>query len=136
MMNKKLYKLTPKHKKILETWSKQWIDNALSTKAMDNEEKDICRKNVRKMYKIAGLIPPKNIVFVPSPFVLRFAGGLAEAIWDKRKYKNSETRSTTRLATDSATRSATGSETNLITNSSTDTLTNPATPSSTSSHTS
>ena len=132
-MSKKLYKLTEKHRAQLKPWADKWIANAMSTKPMDDEEREICRTAVRELYVAAGKAPPPNhrIVFVPSPFVLRFAGGFAAAIWWLRKNKkagwdDSATRSATRSATDSATESATRSATRLATYSATESATDSA----------
>ena len=73
------------------------------------------------MYAAANLPPPKHVVFVPSPFVLAFAGGFASAIWHKHKNPGSDipikvatwdaTDAATRDATDAATDAATGAAT-------------------------
>lgn len=77
------FKDHPEHEKQLKPWANKWIANAMSTKPMDDEEKEMCRKAVNGLYKAANLQPPpdERIVFVPSPFVLRFASGFASAIW-------------------------------------------------------
>ena len=107
----KKYSLTEAHRKELDGWAKKWIANAMSTEPMSEKEKETCRLAVRGLYEAAGLTPPPDhrIVFVPSPFVLRFAGGFAASIWHKRKRGDnlSATSSATRAATDSATASAT-----------------------------
>ena len=36
----KLYTLTEEHRAQLKPWADKWIANAMSTKAMDEEEKD------------------------------------------------------------------------------------------------
>jgi hypothetical protein len=105
---KKLYSLTEEHKAQIPAWTKRWIDNAMSTKPMTTEDREICKDAVKRLYEAAGKTPPPphRIVFVPSPFVLRFAGGFAAAIWYKRKNGiNSHT--ATRAVTDAATRDAT-----------------------------
>src|SRR5690606_35191286 len=77
----------PEHKKELSPWADKWIHNAMSTKPMDDKEKAICREAVKGLYRSANLDPPPDhrIVFVSSPFIMRFAGGFAAAIWHKRK---------------------------------------------------
>lgn len=83
---KRLYSLTPEHREQLKPTADWWIANAMSTKAMDDDDKDAMRIAIRGLYEAAGLQPPppERIIFVPSPFVLRYAGGFAAAIWDMR----------------------------------------------------
>ena len=70
------YKLTKEHQAQLAPWRDKWIANAMSTAPMDDAERDRVREAVRGLYRAAGLTPPPDnrIVFVPSPFVARFAG--------------------------------------------------------------
>lgn len=84
-MNK--YELTEEHKAQLKPWADKWSANAMNTKPMDDTEKALCREHVKGLYRAAYLTPPPDhrIVFVSSPFVLRFAGGFAAAIWHLRK---------------------------------------------------
>lgn len=79
----KKYELTEEHRAQLKPWAEKWIENAMSTKPMDEHERAICREAVKVLYRSAKLEPPpdQRIVFVPSPFVLRFASGFAAAIW-------------------------------------------------------
>ncbi len=85
----KKYTLTDEHREQLGPWRDRWIANAMSTKPMDDEERKICREAVKGLYRAANLTPPPDhrIVFVPSPFVMRFAGCFAAAIWHQRKSK-------------------------------------------------
>ena len=39
----KKYELTPEHRAQLDPWAKKWIANALSTEAMTDADRDICR---------------------------------------------------------------------------------------------
>ena len=78
-MRTKLYELTPEHREQLKPWSDKWIATAMSTAPMTDEDREACIVAVNGMYAAAKLPPPKHIVFVPSPFVLRFAGGFAAA---------------------------------------------------------
>ena len=77
----KKYKLTSEHRAQLPAWRDKWIANAMSTEPMTEDDREACRDAVLRMYAAAKLPPPKHIVFVPSPFVLRFAGGFAVGIW-------------------------------------------------------
>lgn len=77
----KKYALTSEHRAQFGRWRDRWIANAMSTAAMTEEDREACRVAVVGLYEAAGLAPPKHIVFVPSPFVLAFAGGFAAAIW-------------------------------------------------------
>jgi len=109
-MTKKLYSFKdhPEHKAQLSAWRDKWILNAMSTKHMDDEEKKGCIEAVKSMYRSANLVPPPDhrIIFVPSPFVLRFASGFASWIWYTRKIP-AATRGATLGATYVATRGAT-----------------------------
>ena len=101
----------PEHKKMLKPWVDKWIANAMSTVPMTESDRDICRAAVKRLYEEAGLTPPplERIVFVSSPFVLRFAGGFAAEIWRKRGLTDAATRDAayaTRDATYAATRDA------------------------------
>ena len=40
MSKKKLYELTPKHRAAMPAWRDKWIANAMSTKAMDDADRD------------------------------------------------------------------------------------------------
>ncbi len=128
----KKYELTDEHRKELGSWADRWIKNAMSTKPMDEEERKICRKAVREMYQAANLTPPPDhrIVFVASPFVAKFAGGFAAAIWHKRKtglLTYAATADATRDATDDATYAATRDATYAATDDATRAATRAAT---------
>jgi hypothetical protein len=115
MENKmKKYKLTKEHEAQFKPWADKWIANAMSTAPYTEEEKEKYRDAVEGLYRAANLTPPPRhrIVFVPSPFVLRFAGGYAAAIWWLRKNKKgtateAATSDATWDATEAATRAAT-----------------------------
>ena len=115
-MTSKLYdfKDHPEHQKMLAPWRDRWIANAMSTKAMDDAERALCIEAVYGLYKAAKLPAPKHIVFVPSPFVLAFAGGFSSAIWHASRAGSPTgvaTEAATRDATRVATRAATGAAT-------------------------
>lgn len=98
----KKYSLRPEHEARFAEWRDKWIANAMSTRAMDADERATVRAAIAGMYESAGLEPPPSdrIVFVPSPFVARFAAGFASWIWHKRS-------AATYAATDAATYAAT-----------------------------
>ena len=85
----KKYELTEEHRAQLKPHADWWIKNALSTKAMDDHDRSEMRKAIKGLYESANLVPPpdERIVFVSSPFVARFAGGFAAAIWWLRNNK-------------------------------------------------
>jgi len=109
----KKYELTKEHKAMFPAWRDKWIANAMSTKAMDDEEREKCREAVKSLYRSANLTPPPDhrIVFVPSPFVLRFAAGFACAIWYMKNNKTKSVDVATRDAIDDSTRDATSDAT-------------------------
>ena len=115
-----LYSLTPEHEARFPEWRDRWIANAMSTTPMTDTDRHLCRDAVNGLYAAANLPPPKHIVFVPSPFVLGFAGGFAAAIWHMAKTGFTPIQATdqaadhaTRLATDDATRQAANNATDL-----------------------
>ena len=149
----KKYQLTEEHRAQLKPYSEFWIKNAMSTKAMDDEERAICREAVKGLYRSANLDPPPDhrIIFVSSPFILRFAAGFAAAIWYSRKIGKKKTKATyaatsdatsaatyaatyaaTRAATSAATRDATDAVTRAATYDATDAVTSAATSDATS----
>jgi hypothetical protein len=112
----KKYTLKDEHEARFAEWRNKWIANAMSTEPMNDEDREITRRSVLGFYAAEKLQPPKHIVFVPSPFVLRFAGGFAAWIWYCRKHgldpwRSAATRAATRDATYAATRDATDAAT-------------------------
>ncbi len=114
----KKYELTEEHKAQLKPWADKWIANAMRTRPMDDEDRAAMRVAIKGLYEAAGKTPPPDhrIVFVPSPFVARFAGGFAAAIWYLRKTgklpaTNAATDAATSAATDAATSAATDAAT-------------------------
>ena len=79
--------LTPEQVSQLHPWSDKWVQNALSTKEMDDEDFDAMRTAVPGLYGAANLTPPPNsrILFVTNPFIASFAAGFSSAIWQMRK---------------------------------------------------
>jgi hypothetical protein len=82
---KKKYELTEEYRAQLKPWADKWIANAMSTKPIDRPR---MIEAVNGLYTAAGLPSPKHIVFVPSPFVLKAASGLAAGIWHLSKGKD------------------------------------------------
>ena len=125
----KTYTLTEEHRAQLKPWADKWIANAMSTTPMDDVDRAAMRVAVRGLYEAARLEPPPDhrIVFVPSPFVLRLAGGFAAAIWYLRSKSNDATYAATHAATDAATRAATDAATYDATYAATDAATYAAT---------
>ena len=116
-MAKKKYSLTEEHRAQLKPWADRWIKNAMSTTAMTEEDRVICIDAVKRLYREAKLEPPPDhrIIFVSSPFVMRFAAGFAAWIWYLRKNN-----AATDDATDAATRAATYDATYAATRAATD----------------
>ena len=103
-----LYTLTEEHRAQFPAWRDRWIANAMSTEAMTDADRAKCIDAVAGMYRAANLAPPKHIVFVPSPFVMAFAGGFAAARWHLSKTGAQKAAiEATRAATDAATYAAT-----------------------------
>ena len=125
----KKYELTEEHRAQLKPHADWWIKNALSTKAMDDHDRSEMRKAIKGLYESANLVPPpdERIVFVSSPFVARFAGGFAAAIWWLRNNKKENVMDATRAATQAATRDATEAATGDATGSATRDATRDAT---------
>jgi hypothetical protein len=130
----KKYTLTEEHKQQFKPHTDKWIANAMSTKAMDDEERAIVRESIKAMYEAVGKKPPppERIVFVASPFIAKFAAGFAAAIWWKRKNPKSDatdaaTAAATRDATDAATVAATVAATDDATYAATSAATDAAT---------
>ena len=113
---KKLYELTDEHRAQMQPWAQRWIANAMSTATMTEVDRDATRLAIRGLYEAANLQPPptERVVFVPSPFVARFAGGFAAAIWYLRRQNQNPAQghwAATEAATRDATRAATGAAT-------------------------
>jgi len=120
------YELTEDHRAQLAPWADRWIKIALSTTAMSEQDKERCREAALGLYEAANLPAPRHIVFVASPFILRFAGGLSAAIWYLAKARDA-TRAATVAATEAATEAATGAATQAATQAATEAATGDAT---------
>ena len=122
----KKYTLTDEHRAQIPAWRDRWIANAMRTRPMDDTDRAAMRVAIRGLYEAAGLTPPPDhrIVFVPSPFVARFAGGIAAAIWWRRSHSSTAathdaTYAATTDATTEATRAATSAATSAATHAAT-----------------
>ena len=126
---KKRYTLTDEHRALLKPWADKWIANAMSTKAMDDADRDAMRTAITGLYEAANLTPPPaaRIVFVPSPLVGNMAAGFAAGIWWLRKRQHDATLAATDAATGAATRAATSAATLAATDDATNDATRAAT---------
>ena len=123
-----LYTLTEEHRAQFPAWRDRWIANAMLTEAMTDADRAKCIDAVNGMYRAANLAPPKHIVFVPSPFVMAFAGGFAAARWHLSKTGAQKAAiEATRAATDAATYAATYAATDAATDAATRAATDAAT---------
>ncbi len=114
----KKYELTPEHRAQLAPWAERWTRIIMSTEAMTDSDRERCRTAVNRLYAAANLAPPKHIVFVPSPFVLAFAGGFAAAVWHLahgRAATEAATEAATWAVTEAATEAATRAATSAAT---------------------
>lgn len=129
-VRKKKYVLTPDHRGQLGPWADRWIANAMSTRPMDESDREAMRVAVAGLYEAAGLRQPKHVVFVPSPLVLAFAGSFAAGVWHVSQHglPGAATLDATRAATLAATRDATYAATLAATRAATYDATTDATP--------
>ena len=126
----KKYTLTDEHRAQIPAWRDRWIANAMRTRPMDDTDRAAMRVAIRGLYEAAGLTPPPDhrIVFVPSPFVARFAGGIAAAIWWRRSHSSTAaTHDATYAATHDATSAAIHAAIHAATHDATDEATTAAT---------
>ena len=126
----KKYTLTDEHRAQIPAWRDRWIANAMRTRPMDDTDRAAMRVAIRGLYEAAGLTPPPDhrIVFVPSPFVARFAGGIAAAIWWRRSHSSTAaTHDATYAATHDATYAAIRAAADVATHDATDEATYAAT---------
>lgn len=101
------YRLKEEHKAQIPEHVKKWEKIILNTDRLSQDDKKLCVDSVNKLYDIAKLPRPKNIVFVSSPLVLAFSAGLARYILNNdKKFTSSVTDKATRTGTRSAIYSA------------------------------
>lgn len=81
----RLTTLTDEQRAAIPGWRDQWIASAMSTRAMDDDDRVKTIAGLKRLYEAAGLPWHGRVVFVPSPFVLRIAAGFAASIWYTRK---------------------------------------------------
>lgn len=72
--------LTEEQKAQTAVYRQKWIDNSLSTTPMTAEDRAIMVTAINGIYKSQDKALPKRILFVPSIFCLRFAGGFAAGL--------------------------------------------------------
>ncbi|MDD5370673.1 MAG: hypothetical protein PHQ40_16445 [Anaerolineaceae bacterium] len=116
--------LTPDEELRLKAHTDLWIARILRT---DPIEPDKIIPAIYRLYEVAGLKRPQ-VVIVPSPMVMAFAGGASAWIWYCRKHGLSPTTETaTRATVETATRAATDAATWAATWAATDAATRDAT---------
>ena len=111
-MVKRVDVLTKEQAARMPEWRDKWIASGLSTEPMGPEDKAAVEASIRYMYRKANYPEPKVVCFLPSPFALRLAFGIAGgAIYAHRHgFPNtSAVRSAVGSAVDSAVDSAVGS---------------------------
>lgn len=79
-MAEKQYKLTDEHRAQLRPWADRWIKNALRTDPMNEYDKGILMESMKGLYKAANMKPPKEVLFVASPFAMRFLAGFKAGV--------------------------------------------------------
>ena len=86
MTKKKLYTLTDEHRAQLKPWAEKWIANAMSTKPMDDTDREAVRVAVAGLYSAADLKQPNNVVFAGGPVTASVAAGIAAGVWYLRDH--------------------------------------------------
>jgi hypothetical protein len=70
-------------------WRDRWAANILDTRPMTEEDRRITVDAINGMYEAVNLPRPKSIVFVPSPYALRFGGGFGAGLhYVESQYKD------------------------------------------------
>lgn len=90
MAAEKQYKLTDEHRAQLRPWADKWIKNALRTEPLNEYDKGILVESMTGLYKAANMAPPKEVLFVSSPFSMRFLAGFKAGILHLAQGKRSE----------------------------------------------
>ena len=78
---KKITRLTAEQRARMPEWRDKWIANGLSCTPMTDDDRSSVDHALRAMYRAANLKEPRVVVFVPSPLVLRIAGGIAAGVF-------------------------------------------------------
>jgi hypothetical protein len=81
----RIKELTKKQEDLMPMWAEKWIAIGLRTGEMDFET---FNKYMKVCYEKTGLVYPKRVIRVPSPFFGAHVASLAHEMWEKR-YKNS-----------------------------------------------
>ena len=115
--------ITAAEKAAFKIHAEKWINNALRTDPVDT---DRVTAAIKSLYSSAGLKEPQ-VIIVPSPIVMAFAGGFSSAILWSRKATDEATAQATIQATDQATDQATAQATAQATRQATDQATRQAT---------
>src|SRR5882672_7700982 len=76
-MPKSIRELTPAQAAAMPAWRDLWISIGLSCAPMEHGDRFEVDRAIRDMYRRAKLKEPSSVVFVPSPFVLKVAAGIA-----------------------------------------------------------
>jgi hypothetical protein len=111
----KKYHLQPEHEARLSEWRDLWIRRAMRTAPMTDDDREAMRGAIRGLYLAANLTPPpdRRIIFVSSPFVAAFAGGIAAAMCNR--LTGAQARDATAIETWAAAGEATRDATEAVT---------------------
>src|SRR5690349_9342525 len=84
-MADKQYTLTDEHRAQLRPWADRWIKNALRTEPLNEYDKGILVESMNGLYRAANMKPPAEVIFVPSPFAMRFLAGFKAGLLHLKK---------------------------------------------------
>jgi hypothetical protein len=73
--------ITADERKLLDAHTQLWLQRSMRTQAIEPET---ITAAIKQLYAVAGLKEPR-VVIVPSPLVMKIAGGFAAAVWQFRK---------------------------------------------------
>ena len=107
-MPRHIDRLTDAQRAQMPAWRDRWIKNGLSCAPMDSADRIAVERSVRSLYRRIKMAEPKAVLFVPSPFVLRVAAGIAGGAIHAIRNGWPDNRSAVRSALDSAVRSTVG----------------------------